>query len=630
VALTSASGGSSGYQGYYVTESSNSTDTNRHSWKAFDTTTGLSTADNAWANDENTVTYNGTDNAYTGSFNLGTGADDGEWIKLQLPIKIKLHFIRIWLRSNDSTRIPEDWKLYGSSDDSNWTELLSVTGQASINENLYEVDTTSMYDYFAVVVTKISGQNNYFRIVELEYHGVPEYDPDAHGTDVIARSIPNVPNTDFLEVYYDGQDYTSMPSTITDKSGNGVTGTPESGVGFDTEYKAFTFPGGTTNETIYNSSFTQSGGDYVHSVSVWFNASALDSTYQNLFWFGALATNQGSFLKVKDKYINWDSVNDSFTYDINLSENTWYHAVMAYSGGGMVNHKVYVNGVSLQNPTATSATALSATLNIPTSTYLILAHHINSGNTSFVGKIANFRLFNRALTGDEIWQLYAYQKDYFQVSPDVVTFKGGRLGVGTEEPRAVLDVKGSIHTNGHPAWPAPTAQFYKASGGTASQMYRENITRTGRIDLDNTVRETPDVIERYTWSDSTNKTTANSTSGGIIKFCLPGTYCVSGGISISKQSTHDKGFSWNFYRATGLGGRFTVGYNTHGPSYGGITPDTQVNHVQGHRKQWMVHVTEAPAYGYPWFQPSANDGTYFRFETWADTPVAHVDIFYLG
>ena len=245
---------------------------------------------------------------------------------------------------------------------------------------------------------------------------------------------------------------------------------------------------------------------------------------------------------------------------------------------------------------------------------------------SFVGKIANFRLFNRALSGDEIWQLYAYQKDYFQVSPDVVTFKGGRLGIGTEEPRAVLDVRGGIHANGHPAWPAPTAQFYKASGGTASQHYYENITHTGRIDFDNTIRETPGVIERYVWTDSTSQvTTTNATSGGIIKFCLPGTYYVTGGISISKQSSHSVAFSYNLYQATTLGGSFKIGY-----SDGGITPDTQVNHTEGHRRQWMVHVTSAPAYGYLWFQPSANNGTYFRFDAWSDNPVAHVDIFYIG
>ncbi|MAT63676.1 MAG: hypothetical protein CL881_07755, partial [Dehalococcoidia bacterium] len=209
VALTAAAGESSGYQGYYVTESSNSADTDRHSWKAFEGTTDASTADNAWANDQLTNTYNGTDNAYTGTFNLGTGAVNGEWIKLHLPNKIKLEYMKIWLRDNDSTRIPEDWILYGSNDNLNWTPLLSITGQGAKNENQYSVNATSVYDYFAVVVTKISGQTNYFRIVELEYFGIPEYDPNAAGMDVKVTSYPNVPNTDWLEVYYDAKEPSS-------------------------------------------------------------------------------------------------------------------------------------------------------------------------------------------------------------------------------------------------------------------------------------------------------------------------------------------------------------------------------------------------------------------------------------
>ena len=62
----------------------------------------------------------------------------------------------------------------------------------------------------------------------------------------------------------------------------------------------------------------------------------------------------------------------------------------------------------------------------------------------FNGSIANFRLYNQALSADEIWELYAYQKEYFGVSPDVVTLKAGRVGIGTSEPRAVLDVRGGI------------------------------------------------------------------------------------------------------------------------------------------------------------------------------------------
>ena len=440
VALTSASGGSSGYQGYYVTESSNSANTNRHSWKAFDTTIDLSTADNAWANDQTTNTYNGTDNAYTGSLNLGTGAVNGEWIKLQLPIKIKLQFIRIWLRSNDSTRIPEDWKLYGSSDDSNWTNLLSVTGQASINENLYEVNTPSMYDYFAVVVTKISGQNNYFRIVELEYYGVPEYDPEAHGTDVIARSVPNVPNTDWLEVYYDGQDYTSMPSSVTDKSGNGVNGTP-TGVTFDSTWKAFVFD----EADDYITFSPGKSGNYVFSASIWFKSTG--SSIETLFTLnGDNTTNQGAWLYGSGNDLIFDFSNNSYNCDIGrfIGDGQWHHVCCTYNGDGSISGRdIYLDGMRLYG--VLTGTSAGGTLNLTSSTSAQIGayNHPSLGYIhEFKGSIANFRLFNRALTKDEIWQLYAYQKEYFDVSPDVVTFKGGRLGVGTSDPRAVLDVEG--------------------------------------------------------------------------------------------------------------------------------------------------------------------------------------------
>ena len=60
------------------------------------------------------------------------------------------------------------------------------------------------------------------------------------------------------------------------------------------------------------------------------------------------------------------------------------------------------------------------------------------------GSIANFRLFNRALTSDEVWQLYAYQKEYFGHGDLSMTLKAGRLGIGTSEARAVLDVRGDV------------------------------------------------------------------------------------------------------------------------------------------------------------------------------------------
>jgi hypothetical protein len=59
-------------------------------------------------------------------------------------------------------------------------------------------------------------------------------------------------------------------------------------------------------------------------------------------------------------------------------------------------------------------------------------------------EVANFRLFNRPLSSDEIYQLYAYQKEYFGHGDLSMTLKAGRLGIGTSEPRAALDVRGNI------------------------------------------------------------------------------------------------------------------------------------------------------------------------------------------
>jgi predicted acyltransferase (DUF342 family) len=208
----------------------------------------------------------------------------------------------------------------------------------------------------------------------------------------------------------------------------------------------------------------------------------------------------------------------------------------------------------------------------------------------------------------------------------------GNVGVGTTEPIAKLDVRGSIQANGRPAWPVPVAHFYKVSPGTASQTYTENITRTGRIDLDSTYLDVPGVIERYVYTNSNNLTTENTSTGGVIKFCLPGRYYVSSSMCINRQSTNNKGFGWRFNHEADLGGNFTVGSVTAGiASYGTHLPDTYTTLVPiNFTYNWMVFVTSAPAYGYLWFQPSANNGTYFRFETYGDIPMAHANIFYLG
>ena len=426
-------------------------------YKAFNNIFNSGAYTDGWNNDT-AVNYNGTDNSYNPSadnptLNLGTGAVDGEWLKLELPVKVLLQKFKIYSRWNDPTRAPEDFRVYGSNDNTNWTELLSVSGeQPPKTGQEFTIHTNVYYKYFAVVVTKISGQPNYFRIVELEYYGIPEYDPDAHGTDVIARSVPNVPNMDWLEVYYDGQDYTSMPSSVTDKSGNSVTGTPTN-VTFDSTWKAFTF-NASSPSSIATSSITTSGGDLQHSWSVWIkpeDVSGSTRTYMSVFALGLVSNNganqnPGLTLAMDQRRMQFGFNGNNLLFSAPFEFGKWVHVALTYAGGGATwsNRKLYVNGLSCA-PLSIIGTATN--LNIPTSASLNIGTTWWSGDyENYNGALASLKFHGRALSSDEIWQLYAYQKEYFQVSPDVVTFKGGRLGIGTTEPKAVLDVNGDVST----------------------------------------------------------------------------------------------------------------------------------------------------------------------------------------
>jgi hypothetical protein len=118
----------------------------------------------------------------------------------------------------------------------------------------------------------------------------------------------------------------------------------------------------------------------------------------------------------------------------------WLHITGIVSSG---DFRLYQDG-QLINSTNTAGT-----INYGTNPVLYLATRANASGSPestryFDCKIANARLFNRALSSDEIYQLYAYQKEYFGLGDLSMTLKAGRLGIGTSEPRAALDVRGDI------------------------------------------------------------------------------------------------------------------------------------------------------------------------------------------
>jgi hypothetical protein len=389
--------------------------------------------------------------AYQGSNTLN--GVNGEWLSLQLPNKIDLSSVHIYPRTSLTSQSADSITIVGSNDGSSWTTLTSVTGLTYTNSTatIINVNSNTGYKYFAIIAQKVLGTNGgtgggagHWALTTLELYGTGDNGTAnvATGTDVVLHTTPNVPKTDFSNVYYDGQDYTSMPATVADKSGNGVTGTPSGGVGFDTTYKAFTFDG--VDDKI-TATLTNPAGAWVHSTSSWFKINSYGSgnaIYSIDNDTTPVANQSPDFSIMPDGDIRYAfGANDiRFGGPGTIVPNKWYHIVSIYSGGSDASSRqVFLNGVELGQTDVYQAAALNGQAN------MILRIGVYANGSSYLnGSIANFRLYNQALSADEIWELYAYQKEYFGVSPDVVTLKAGRVGIGTSEPRAVLDVRGDI------------------------------------------------------------------------------------------------------------------------------------------------------------------------------------------
>jgi hypothetical protein len=154
-------------------------------------------------------------------------------------------------------------------------------------------------------------------------------------------------------------------------------------------------------------SLNNPGGDWIHSIEFWMNMNQNQSAIsarQDPFQIGTPSTSRYSAVDISNNNFNWYFYSNDCRVTTNLFvANTWYHIGLTYTGGGATsaNKQLYVNGANV--PFNTSG---SANLDIPANSTLSIGRDHGRTSAYFNGKIANFKIYNRALTSLEVQQNY--------------------------------------------------------------------------------------------------------------------------------------------------------------------------------------------------------------------------------
>jgi hypothetical protein len=388
--------------------------------------------------------YN-SDGDYTGNNSLG--GISGEWIKLSMPYNTKIkHFIY------ESTNIPQRnitlGTFLGSNDESTWFPLAQMINPTGGNL-VVEVNATDAYAHYALVAEKdVGGNEGYAGATELRLFGTPAPSglEDGHLTLGKALTLPRVsghaagaetPRAESLVVHYDTTvDSVVSGSTVVDISGNGLNGTLGGDAAYSSTDRALTFDG--SGDYLYKSGISGWSDNISHTTSFWFKILSPSSGYAGgiyQIYNNVSTTNNYSAVALvtgSSGYVSFYHFSNDYQYDIALSAGIWYHMVTVYPGSP-TTQKVYINGENVPL-TSSSGISVGSNLVLGTSPKLSIGGDIGRNNYYTDGSISNFKIWNVALTAEEVAAEYALGR-----VGKSINLTDTSLCLGGTVPRAQLD-----------------------------------------------------------------------------------------------------------------------------------------------------------------------------------------------
>jgi hypothetical protein len=242
-------------------------------------------------------------------------------------------------------------------------------------------------------------------------------------------------------VHYDTTvDSVVSGSTVVDISGEGNNGSLTGDAAYSSTHRALVFDG--TGDTVYNSVIPNWSDNISHTVSFFVKINSPTSAYAGspyTIWNTASAANHYSASSLQtgvNGLISFYHFNNDYKYNYPLYAGTWYHIVYVYNGSP-TTQKVYVNGASVAL-SSTAGTNVGNTLVLGTSPKLSLGGDHGRSNFYMNGSISNFKLYNVALTAEEVAMEYALGR-----TGKSLNLTDTSLCLGGTVPRAQLDVQGT-------------------------------------------------------------------------------------------------------------------------------------------------------------------------------------------
>lgn len=206
--------------------------------------------------------------------------------------------------------------------------------------------------------------------------------------------------TDGLVLYLDAantKSYVSGSLTWNDISRTNNNGTLTNGPTYTSTFGgSIVFDG--TNDSVVSTNTVNITGSSTRTMNIWFRSTGTISTRQALAYFGSETTNGRSYIEIESSQFKFNTGAVSFGGAV--VANAWYNGVITFDGSILL---VYLNGVQVNIGTPTLNTGLGT---------LILGRFITN-IFPLTGNIAQFSLYNRALSAQEILRNYEATKTRF-------------------------------------------------------------------------------------------------------------------------------------------------------------------------------------------------------------------------